>query len=84
MSRAFLSVSVVALLLGGCAHVPQVEHTTVVPHHRITKTPPAVVVTKPAIVAPVVVAPVAPAKPAKLTFKERWLSKFFRKRAVQQ
>lgn len=67
------------LLLGGCAHVPQVA--VAVPYHQITKAPPAAIVAKP-IVAPSVVAPAVPQ--AKQTFKQRWLSRFFRKRAVQQ
>jgi hypothetical protein len=48
MWRVLSSVSIAALLLGGCAHVPQVEHTTAVPYHQITKAPPAIIVAAPA------------------------------------
>ncbi len=70
MSRVFLSISVV-LLLAGCATVqPQLAGT--VPHHRTVAKP-----------APILAPITAPEAPKQKTFRQKWLSKFFRDRAVK-
>lgn len=69
MSRVFLSASVAALLLGGCVH--DLPKTAAPKHHYVAKATP-----KPAVTTPAV------APTPKQTFKQRWLRKFFRDRAV--
>lgn len=67
MLRALSSVSLAAVLLAGCVH--DLPKTAAPKHHYVAKAAP-----KPAVVSPV-------ATP-KQTFKQRWLRKFFRERAV--
>jgi hypothetical protein len=78
MGRVFLSVSIVAILLSGCAEIklPSFVQKQESIRNAVPKN------TAPPIVAKEIVAPKPITNPStKETFKHRWLKKFFRERA---